>query len=107
MLHYRIIDVSSFKEVGGRLGIGGYKKTEQLWVLVDIRESMDELRYLLRRLRYSSSPGTCSKIRTRNGDLQAFFVSLLLRVYNETHRDHWLEQLNVLPNSSRVERQPS
>lgn len=49
-LHYRSIDVSSFKEVARRLGVHEYKKSEQHRVLADIRESMDELNYLLRSI---------------------------------------------------------
>lgn len=50
LLHYRTIDVSTFKEVARRFGIEEYKKTEQHRVLADIHESIDELHYLLERL---------------------------------------------------------
>ena len=50
LLHYRTIDVSSFKEVARRFGIEEYKKTEQHRAIADIHESIDELRYLLAKL---------------------------------------------------------
>jgi oligoribonuclease len=45
--HYRIIDVSSIKELALRWypQLGPYKKKEQHLALADIRESLDELRY--------------------------------------------------------------
>lgn len=54
-LHYRNIDVSSFKELAKRYGVEEYKKTEQHRVLPDIYESIEELRYLLGRLCISSN----------------------------------------------------
>lgn len=50
LLHYRTIDVSSFKEVARRFGVEEYQKTEQHRVLADIHESIDELQYLLGKL---------------------------------------------------------
>ena len=54
LLHYRSIDVSSFKEVARRFGIKEYKKINQHRVLADIHESMDELQYLLEKLGISA-----------------------------------------------------
>jgi oligoribonuclease len=50
LLHYRSIDVTSFKEVARHLGIEEYEKTAEHRVMGDIHESMDELRYLLERI---------------------------------------------------------
>jgi len=62
LLHYRTIDVSSFKEVARRLGIEEYQKTEQHRVLADARESIQELEYLLKKL---GSPATRHLIENR------------------------------------------
>lgn len=50
LLHYRTIDVSSFKEVAKQLGVEEYKKIEQHRARADILESIQELKYLMIQL---------------------------------------------------------
>ena len=57
-LHYRNVDVSSFKEMARRWypGLDIYKKENQHRALDDIRESIEELRYY-RRTIFRDAPG--------------------------------------------------
>lgn len=47
VLHYRMIDVSSFKEMLGRRGVASYRKQQNHRALDDVRESIGELAYYL------------------------------------------------------------
>lgn len=49
-LHYRTIDVSSFKETARRLGVTEFPKRGEHRTIADIEESMHEFQYLLKKL---------------------------------------------------------
>jgi oligoribonuclease len=59
-LHYRMVDVSSFKELAARWRpelAAGFAKTNAHTALADVRESIDELRYYRRHfIRLGSAP---------------------------------------------------
>lgn len=55
-LHYRMIDVSSFKEMLGRRGVAAFRKQQRHRALDDVQESIDELTHYLSFFSFGSAP---------------------------------------------------